>query len=164
MDSARNFYENLPPPAECLAILVGCAELTVFGLGGLANPVEFAKGYGLPLSSASTSQKHPGAVQSSEGEDKTSDQARKTQEGLVAAIAGRNITSGVLILTLACYTRDRRALGIVIAANAVTTLVDALVVKYKGMEGQVFGHGVGVFNSVAIGYSLLHWAREDPWW
>ena len=164
MDTAREFYAHLPPPAECLAILVGCAELTVFGLGGLANPVEFAKGYGLPLSPSSTSQKQPDAIDASSEQNENADDVQKTQTALVCAIAARNVTSGMLILGFACYTRDRRALGCVIIANVITTLADALIVRWSGNKSQVFGHATGVVNSLAIGGSLLYWRREDTWW
>ncbi|TKA62043.1 hypothetical protein B0A55_11325 [Friedmanniomyces simplex] len=157
MSSAfQSFRANLPPPAECLAILVGCMELTVFGLGGLANPLEFSKGYGLPLLTASST---------SSGDITTKDKENdKTQQAYVAAIAARNIQNGVLLLTLGCYVRDRRALGFAVAAGLVATVADTLIVQYYGVKEAVWGHVFGVFNSAAIGGSLLYWGRNDPWW
>ncbi|TKA67862.1 hypothetical protein B0A55_08413 [Friedmanniomyces simplex] len=157
MSSAfQNFRANLPPPAECLAILVGCMELTVFGLGGLANPLEFSKGYGLPLLTSSSTSSSDIATKDEEND--------KTQQAYVAAIAARNIQNGVLLLTLGCYVRDRRALGFAVAAGLVATVADTLIVQYYGVKEAVWGHLFGVFNSVAIGGSLLYWGRNDPWW
>jgi hypothetical protein len=160
----QNFRAGLPPPAECLAILVGCLELTVFGLGGLANPVEFAKGYGLPLISKSTTQAHPGAVESSDDEKSKDADVQRTQQAYIAAIAARNLHNGILLLTLGCYVRDRRALGIAIASGLVTTVGDVLIVQWYGVKDAVWGHVFGVVNSAAIGYSLLHWGRNDKLW
>lgn len=151
METARTFYANLPPPAECLAILVGCAELTVFGLGGLANPVEWSKAYGLPVRTAKSTD---------------TEEARKTEQNqlaLVSAIAARNTANGVLTLALACYARDRRALGIAVLCNVVTTLADTVLVRWYGAQDMVFGHVVGIVNSIGIGGALLYWGRGDPW-
>jgi hypothetical protein len=159
----NNFRANLPPPAECLAILVGVAEVSIFGLAGLANPLEFSKGYGLPFNPASASQKHPGALESSEQEQSKAKEVEKTQAAYVAAIAARNIQNGVLLLVLGLHVRDRRALGTAIAAGAVTTVADTLIVQAYGVKEMVWGHAFGIFNCFAIGYSLLAWGREDPW-
>lgn len=160
--SFSNFYTHLPPPAECLAILVGFAELSIFGLAGLANPVEFANGYGLPISNTASSQDQTSAIEASSDDTKTSDD--KTKQALIAAIAARNVQNGILILTLACYTRDRRSLGLAITAGLVTTVADALIVQWYGVKDKVFGHYIGVFNSFAIGGSLLYWGRQDRWY
>ena len=152
----NNFRAGLPPPAECLAILIGCAELTIFGLGGLANPWEFAKGYGLPLRVTKTL---PGGVQTTEEE-----KVEQTQKALVAAIAARNIQNGIVLLTFACYWRDRRALGTCIAAGLVTTMADLLLVQWYGVKEAVFGHVIGVANSTLIGGALLYWTRDSPLW
>lgn len=161
----RETFAHLPPPAECLAILVGCAEVTIFGLAGLASPVEFAKGYGLPLLSSSSAQKHPGALQSSSDEDsKASQSVQQTQETLVAAVAARNIQHGVLILAFALYWRDRKALGTVVAAGFVTTFADLLLVHWYGAKEAVFGHVIGIANCSLIGGALLWWGRNDKWW
>ncbi|KAK3071999.1 hypothetical protein LTR53_007629 [Teratosphaeriaceae sp. CCFEE 6253] len=157
----QSFRANLPPPAECLAILVGCMELTVFGLGGLANPFEFCKGYGIPWLPSLTS-KGPRALEA--GSDDTEDEVSKTQQAYVAAIAARNIQNGVLLLTLGMYARDRRALGIAVTAGLITTVADALIVQWYGVKEAVWGHVFGIFNSAAIGGSLLYWGRNDPLW
>ena len=160
MDTAREFYANLPPPAECLAILVGCAQLTVLGLGGIANPIEWSKGYGLPITLKSSTQKRQSLNEESERED----EAQKNQIALVSAISARNIGNGILILSLACYARDRRALGIAVTANCVSALADTLIVRWFGMEDQAAGHVTGIIGSLGIGSCLLYWRRDDPWW
>ena len=161
----RETYQHLPPPAETLAILVGCMELTVFGLGGLANPLEFSKGYGLPITSSSaSSQQHPGALEASPKDNEQTGDAKKTQEALIAAIAARNLQNGVLLLAFGLYTRDRRALGIAVATGFITTVADALIVQWYGVKEAVWGHVFGVVNSAAIGGSLLYWARGDKLW
>lgn len=145
--SIREHFAYLPPPAECLAILVGTAELVVFGLGGLSDTTAVAKGYGLnPPSSTS------------------SPEDRKTNEGLIRAIAARNIQNGALILTFALYTRDRRSLGLAVAYGVITTLADSWIVAKYGVKDLVGGHVVGVVNSLLIGGSLLWWKRGDAWW
>lgn len=162
---ARDLFAGLPPPAECLAILVGTAELILFGLGGLANPIEFAKGYGLPLPSAAVSQKHPGALEAGSAEDsKESREVQKVQKALVAAIAVRNMEKGLTVLAFACYWRDRRALGTVVAAGIVTTFADLLLVQWYGVKEAVFGHVIGVANCTLIGGALLYWNRTDKLW
>ncbi|KAK3629534.1 hypothetical protein LTR56_017963 [Elasticomyces elasticus] len=156
MSSAfQTFRANLPPPAECLAILVGCMELTVFGLGGLANPLEFTKGYGLPLITSSST--------SATSTEKATDDEKK-QQAYVAAIAARNVQNGILLLTLGCYVRDRRALGFAVMAGLITTVADTLIVQWYGAKDAVWGHVFGMFNSAAIGGSLLYWGRNDPLW
>jgi len=159
---SRNLFAGLPPPAECLAILVGVAELTLFGLGGLANTTEFAKGYGLPLPSSSKSPRSLEAGAAKANSD--SEEVKRTQSALVAAIAARNIQNGIVILAFACYWRDRRALGTVIAAGLVTTVADLLLVKWYGAQEAVWGHVIGVVNSSAIGGALLYWSRDGQWW
>lgn len=157
----RNLYAGLPPPAECLAILVGVAELTLFGLGGLANTTEFAKGYGLPLPSSSTSQTHPGALEAGTAKDsKHSEEVERTQRALISAIAARNIEKGIIVLASACYWRDRRALGTVVMTGLVTTVADLVLVKWYGAQEAVWGHVVGVVNCSLIGGALLYWTRE----
>ena len=141
-------FQYLPPPAECLAILLGLAEVSIFGLAGLTGPTEFAKGLGVPISAPKT-----------ESEELTTTQ--KTQRALSQLIAARNVQNGALILTFALYTRDRRSLGIAIAAGVITTLADAVVVNAYGLKDVVAFHAIGVVNSVLIGGSLLYWGRED---
>lgn len=161
----HDLWANLPPPAECLGILLGCAEITIFGLGGLANRVEFSKAYGLPIVRASTTQTHPGALEAQDATEKTTgSQAERTQEALIAAIAARNLQNGVLLVALGCYVRDRRALGVAVLVGLVTTGADLWIVQSYGVREAAFGHVFGLFNSLAIGGSLLYWARTDPWW
>ncbi|OQN96382.1 hypothetical protein B0A48_17634 [Cryoendolithus antarcticus] len=154
LGSSRNIWSTLPPPAECLAILVGLAEVSIFGLAGLANTTEFAKGYGLPL---------PAARPESTADLKDEKDAN-TQRALVAAIAARNIEKGIIILAFATYWRDRRALGTVFATGLVTTVADLMLVRWYGVKEAVFGHVIGVFNCAAIGGALLYWGRSDPLW
>ncbi|KAK4950714.1 hypothetical protein LTR10_010707 [Elasticomyces elasticus] len=148
MSSAfQTFRANLPPPAECLAILVGCMELTVFGLGGLANPLEFTKGYGLPLITSSST--------SATITEKATDDEKK-QQAYVAAIAARNVQNGILLLTLGCYVRDRRALGFAVMAGLITTVADTLIVQWYGAKDACGDWRVAVVlgqeRSIVVGY------------
>ncbi|EME45803.1 hypothetical protein DOTSEDRAFT_128280 [Dothistroma septosporum NZE10] len=143
-------FQYLPPPAECLAILLGLAELSLFGLAGLTGPVEFSRGLGLPIDAPK-----------SESEPPTTSQ--KTQRALSQLIAARNMQNGALILTFALYTRDRRSLGIAVAAGVITTVADVVVVNAYGLKDVVAFHAIGVVNSVLIGGSLLYWGRGDAW-
>ncbi|KXL46275.1 hypothetical protein M433DRAFT_134105 [Acidomyces richmondensis BFW] len=160
----KNFRAGLPAPAECLAILVGIAEVSVFGLAALANPLEFGNSYGIPMTSSTALQQHPGALQSSEIENKRSRDVHRTQQAYITAIAARNIHNGILILTFACYLRDRRALGIAIAAKLFTTAADFLIVKSYGVKDMVWSHVFGMVSSLTIGGSLLYWGRDDKLW
>jgi hypothetical protein len=144
-------WAHLPPPAECLAILLGCAEVIVFGIGGLANPADFANGYGLPIDAPAQ-----------EGVELTQNQ--KTQKSLVKAIAARHVQNGVLILTLGLYTRNRAALGFAVAYGAISTLADTLIVSKNGVHNLAGGHGVAFVINSLIGGSLLYWGREDKLW
>ena len=146
----RELFDNLPPPSECLAILVGCAETIMFGLGGLNDQVAWAKSFGVPIDAPKDTQ------------DPAENQ--KTKKALVQAIAARNIQNGALILTFACYTRDRTALGIAVGYGVITTLADYIIVKNSGVPDLAPGHAIGIMNSLLIGGSLLYWRRDDPWW
>ncbi|KAK4624559.1 hypothetical protein CLAFUW4_05918 [Fulvia fulva] len=141
-------FQYLPPPAECLAILLGLAEVSIFGLAGITGPVEFSRGLGLPIDAPQAASANLTTTQ-------------KTQRALSQLIAARNVQNGVLILTFALYTRDRTALGIAIASGVITTLADAFVVNWYGLKDVVAFHAIGVVNSVLIGGSLLYWKRED---
>ncbi|KAF2716289.1 hypothetical protein K431DRAFT_289516 [Polychaeton citri CBS 116435] len=156
MNIFRETYAYLPPPAETLAILVGCLELIPFGLGGLADRKAFAKGYGLPIDSQTQSIALPTEAEKRKDEE--------TKEALVAAIAVRNLEKGLMIMAFACYWRDRKALGTVLATGFVTTVVDLLVVRWYGLKEAVPGHWIGVVNSTLIGGSLLYWNRNSAWW
>lgn len=155
METAKNFLSNCPPPAESLALLLGCAQLSIFGLAGLSDPDGWATGYGLPLV-------NPKSVESSSPADKA--QQAQVQRALVAASAARNVTNGILILGLGAWLRDRKALGLAIACNVVTTVADTLIVRWFGVEKQASGHIIAVVNSTAVGFALLQWGRNDPWW
>jgi hypothetical protein len=158
--TTRNLFANLPPPAECLAILVGTAEITLFGLAGLANPASFAKGFGLPIQDSSeTSEKDLEAGTSTP--DSTS--VSNTQRGLILALAARNLEKGITLLAFACYWRDRKALGTCIFAGLLTTGVDYLVVKWYGAQEAAFGHVIGLANCGLIGGALLYWSRDGAW-
>lgn len=160
MDPARQFYANLPPPAECLAILVGLSQLTVFGLGGIANPLSWSKAYGLPIVQAPRLRRR----QASSEESQAAEEAEKAQIALVSALSARSIQSGVLILALACYARDRRAVGIALIVHGVSSLADSLIVRWFGNTDQAAGHLATLAGSLGIGSILLRWTREDAWW
>lgn len=150
MASRYNIINHLPPPAECLAILLGCAECIVFGLGGLSSPLDYSRGYGLPIDAAA------------EGTEATENQ--KTQKALVQALAARHLQNGALILTLGLYTRDRVALGFAVVYGVISTLTDSLIVKNYGINHLAGGHVIGVLNSLAVGGALLYWRRDDKLW
>lgn len=150
MASRYTIIAHLPPPAECLAILLGCAECIVFGLGGLSSPLDYSRGYGVPIDAPA------------EGIELTENQ--RTQKALVQALAARHLQNGALILTLACYTRDRTALGFAVAYGAISTLADSLIVRSYGVHHLAGGHVVGVLNSLLVGGSLLYWRRGDKLW
>ncbi|KAI6841079.1 hypothetical protein KC332_g5852 [Hortaea werneckii] len=158
-----NFRAGVPQPAECFGIGVGLMELIMFGVAGVLNPLEFSKGFGVPMLPASHTQAHPGALQKSPEEEEKGRKLQKTQEGYIMAIAARNLQNGVLLLTLGCYVRDRRALGIAVASGVVTTVSDALIVWAQGPEASsyIWGHLIGVVNSIAIGGSLLYWGKGE---
>jgi hypothetical protein len=162
--ASRNLFHHLPPPAECLAILIGTAELTIFGIAGLASPAGLATGFGIPLLPASSSQKHPGALESSPEESKQATEIRNSQKALIAAIAARNIQNGILLLTFGAWFRDRKTLGLLTILGVVTTATDYVVVKAYGVKEAAGGHLFGVFNCLLVGGSLLWWGRDDPWY
>ncbi|QIW94667.1 hypothetical protein AMS68_000185 [Peltaster fructicola] len=165
MATLRETFAYLPPPAECLAILVGFAEITVFGLAGIASPADFAKGYGLPIKSAAAAQQHPGALApSSDADSKASKEVGKTDTAFISAIAARNIQHGALILAFALYFKDRRALGVTVAAGFITTVADLLLVHSYGLKEAAFGHIIGIANCTLVGGSLLWWGRNDKWY
>lgn len=153
MENFRHFSSSFPSTAISLAILIGTAELTVFGARGLTNPSGFLQGFGLPVlykSSTSTRLIEPDA-----SKDESSAEIHPAQRALVEALAARNIQNGVLILTFACFVRDRRALGVAVTAGLVTTIADTLVVWRYGTPKAVYGHLVGIGNCLGIGGSLL---------
>jgi hypothetical protein len=126
--TTRSLFANLPPPAECLAILVGVAEISIFGLAGLANPSSFATGFGLPITSSSSTSKD--AELEANTTPQESSKSAKTQRGLILALAARNLEKGLTVLAFACYWRDRKAVGTCIAAGFITTFADYLAVKW----------------------------------
>ncbi|KAJ8113030.1 hypothetical protein OPT61_g4747 [Boeremia exigua] len=170
---ARSFFQRFPP-AECLALCIATLELVPFGFAGLSNPVSFADGYGVPIraSSITSSNSHKqgadGIFSRATPEPSplsaTSEEDQDTKKALVAAIAARNIQNGVLLLTFGLVLRDRRSLGVAVAAGLVATLADTVIVNMYGVRDKVGGHYVGIFNSLAIGGSLLYWGRNDPLW
>lgn len=171
---ARNFFQRFPP-AECLALFIATLELVPFGIAGLSNPTAFADGFGLPLqtslstSSSSTKRSADGlspesTTESSSTSVSSSEEDQKTKKALVAAIAARNVQNGILLFTFGLVLRDRRSLGVAVAAGLITTLADAVIVNAYGAKDKIAGHYVGVFNSLAIGGSLLYWGRHEPLW
>jgi hypothetical protein len=157
--TTRNLFANLPPPAECLAILIGTAEITLFGLAGFADPPSFAKGFGLPIRDSSSSEKDLETGTSTQ----STTSAENTQRGLTLALAARNLEKGITLLAFACYWRDRKALGTCIFAGLLTTGVDYLVVKWYGAQEAAFGHVIGLANCGLIGGALLYWSRDGAW-
>lgn len=155
----RNLFTHLPPPAECLAILIGTAEITIFGLAGLANPTSFAKGFGLPLSPSTESQLEAGDKSSPE----PTTQAEKSHRGLLLALAARNLEKGLTILAFACYFRDRKAVGTCVFAGLLTTTADYFAVKWYGEREAAAGHVIGMANCSLVGGALLWWGREGGW-
>lgn len=166
----RSLLHHLPPPAECLALIIGTLELIPFGLAGLRSPETFADGYGLPISSISSSRDQPISTATNSTTSSPSTQSsplseeEQTKKALVAAIAARNVQNGILLLTFGLVLRDRRSLGIAVLAGLVTTLADTVIVRAYGVKEKIAGHYVGIFNSVAVGGSLLYWGRNDPLW
>ena len=158
-----NLFHHLPPPAECLALIIGTLELLPFGIIGLRNPALFADGYGLPISDApassdaSTSSKSNTSTPSREAE-------QQTKKALVAAIAARNVQNGILLLTFGLVLRDRRSLGVAVMAGLVATVADTVIVRAYGVKDKIAGHYVGIFNSLVVGGSLLYWGQHDTLW
>jgi hypothetical protein len=161
--SRPNIFQHLPPPAECLALIVGTLELLPFGIMGLRNPAFFADGYGLPISNT-TSASDASTSTRPNSSGLTPEAEQRTKKALVAAIAARNVQNGVLLLTFGLVLRDRKSLGVAVLAGLVTTLADTVIVRAYGMKDKIAGHYIGIFNSLAIGGSLLYWGRNDPLW
>ncbi|KAF1935008.1 hypothetical protein EJ02DRAFT_460744 [Clathrospora elynae] len=169
----RNLFHRLPPPAECLALFIATLEIVPFGIMGLRNPALFAEGYGLPIAdvstSTSTSSKRDADGLSNETSSTSTSQSsyeddQKTKKALVAAIAARNVQNGILLVTFGLVLRDRRSLGVAVMAGLVATLADTVIVRSYGAQDKIAGHYVGIFNSLAIGGSLLYWGRNDTLW
>ncbi|KAF1911960.1 hypothetical protein BDU57DRAFT_459632 [Ampelomyces quisqualis] len=160
---SRNLFHHLPPPAECLALIVGTLELLPFGIVGLRDPAIFAHGYGLPITTTTTSTKTPSSASSSSLSPSSVD-SEQTQKALLSAIAARNIQNGILLLTFGLVLRDRRSLGVVVLAGLVATVADTVIVRSYGVREKVLGHVVGVVNSAVIGGCLLGWGRGDGIW
>lgn len=172
---SRNIFHHLPPPAECLALVVATLELIPFGIAGLRNPTNFAEGYGLPIANLSTqtstsskgdadglftdSTTGPSATTRTSSEDD-----QQTKKALVAAIAARNVQNGILLFTFGLVLRDRRSLGVAVMAGLVATAADTVIVRAYGAQDKIAGHYIGIFNSLAIGGSLLYWGRNEPLW
>jgi hypothetical protein len=169
MSTQRNIFHHLPPPAECLALLIGTLELLPFGIIGLRNPAFFADGYGLPITSppspstTSTTSTEP-TISKSTSIETSATASDATKKALIAAIAARNIQNGILLLTFGVVLRDRRSLGVVVLAGVVATVADTVIVRQYGVKEKVLGHVVGIVNSVGVGGSLLYWGRGDKLW
>ncbi|CAG5182600.1 uncharacterized protein ALTATR162_LOCUS10241 [Alternaria atra] len=159
---ARNLFHHLPPPAECLALFIATLEIVPFGIIGLRNPSFFADGYGLPISSESDTS--PTSAKRSNKTQSTYEADQKTKKALVAAIAARNVQNGILLAVFGLVLRDRRSLGVAVMAGLVATVADTVIVSAYGAKDKIAGHYVGIFNSLAIGGSLLYWGRNDPLW
>ena len=160
--ASRDFFAGLPPPAECLAILIGTAEITLFGLAGFANPSSFATGFGLPIAPSPSSSGDKTASLEANTPHEAS-QSANTQRGLTLALAARNGEKGLTLLAFACYWRDRRALGTCVLAGLITTAADYLVVKWYGAKEAAAGHVIGMANCGLIGGALLYYTRDSAW-
>jgi hypothetical protein len=159
---APSILRNLPPVAECLALVIATLELLPFGVLGLQNPRAFADGFGLPISTApSSSDESAPTVAALSDASKTE---QRTKKALVAAIAARNIQNGLLLLTFGLVLRDRRSLGVAVLAGLVATSADSLIIRAYGVKEKISGHYIGIFNSLTIGGSLLYWGRNDSLW
>jgi len=163
---SNSIFHSLPPPVECLAILLGIAELSIFGIAGLMDPTSFATGFGLPLppktfkgtkqlppSSSSPADRVPADPTVEDDDEETI--IAKRHAGLCEGLAARNVASGLCVLAFGCYWRDRRALGTVVLINIVTTATDVFSVSRYGVKGAAGGHWVGLFNTSVIGSLLL---------
>jgi hypothetical protein len=53
---------------------------------------------------------------------------------------------------------------VTVLAGLVATVADTVIVRRYGVKEKVWGHVVGVVNSVAVGGSLLYWGRGDRLW
>ena len=160
----RSILRHLPPPAECLALVIATLELLPFGILGLRDPEAFADGFGLPISTTEQSSRDKAASTSADQCDPSPNTEAQTKKALVAAIAARNVQNGLLIFTFGVLLKDRRSLGIAVLAGLVATCADTLIVKAYGVKEKAVGHYVGMFNSLTIGGSLLYWGRNDPLW
>jgi hypothetical protein len=159
----RNLFHHMPPPAECLALIIGTLELLPFGVIGLRNPTFFAEGYGLPISNTPDST-NPSAAVKINSSSLSLEAEQQTKKALVAAIAARNVQNGILLLTFGLVLRDRRSLGVAVLAGMIATVADTIIVRLYGVKDKIAGHYIGVFNSLAIGGSLLYWGRHDTLW
>jgi len=130
---------------------------------GLRNPTFFADGYGLPITTTDSSDSSPPSAKRAPAKS-TYEEDQKTKKALVAAIAARNVQNGILLATFGLVLRDRRSLGVAVMAGFVATVADTVIVRAYGAQDKVAGHYVGIFNSLAIGGSLLYWGRNDPLW
>jgi hypothetical protein len=159
----RSLFHHLPPPAECLALVIGTLELLPFGIIGLRNPGFFAEGYGLPITNTPTSADASNPTKPNRS-GLSPEAEQQTKKALVAAIAARNVQNGILLLTFGLVLRDRRSLGVAVLAGLVATVADTVIVRAYGVKDKIAGHYVGVFNSLVVGGSLLYWGRNDPLW
>lgn len=87
-----------------------------------------------------------------------------TKKALVAAVAARNMQNGILLFIFGLLLRDRRSLGVAVTAGLVATITDTVIVKTFGAKDKIGGHYLGVFNSLAVGGSLLYWGSSDALW
>ncbi|KAH7382176.1 hypothetical protein BKA66DRAFT_463941 [Pyrenochaeta sp. MPI-SDFR-AT-0127] len=170
-NSNNSFFTHLPPPAECLAIIVGALELIPFGIAGLRSPNSFADSYGLPISdirnstSASSDCSSIDIIATSALPGESSfEKDQEIKGALVAAIAARNVQNGMLLLAFGLVLKDRKSLGVAVLAGLVTTVADTLIVRAYGVKKKITGHCFGIFNSLMIGGSLLYWGRNDSLW
>ena len=156
-NSQASIFARLPPPAECLAILIGCAELSIFGIRGISNPRGWLQGFGLPPLDQPS-------VRISTDTDRSKQDDRRNihsaQRALIDALAARNVQNGALILTFALVLKDRRALGVTVLAGLITTMADTVVAWRYGVKGAVLGHLMGIANCIGIGGALLTWQRD----
>jgi hypothetical protein len=130
----------------------------------------------LPITNASTNSSAPATKRNAEdasirSSNKSStrtngsfEDEQQTKKALVAAIAARNVQNGILLFTFGLVLKDRRSLGVAVMAGFVATVADTVIVRAYGAQDKIAGHYIGIFNSLAIGGSLLYWGRNDPLW
>ena len=127
--SAPYIHRASPPIAGGLGLLALSG-----GIYSLFNPVAFADGLGIPLSSPSPSS--------------------SPAVPYVKFTGARNIGSGISLLAL-LYGGHRKAAGVALMAGSVTALADAWVcVEGQAKEGKAVGHAVMGVLAVAVGAGL----------
>lgn len=106
------------------------------GAFGLLSPVEWSTGFGLPLSTTTTSRQ---------------------SLSLARAASARNVGSGLGVLALLA-TGHRRALGITLLTGVSVAWLDAWIVGSadEGVEGKAMGHAIMGAIVAGLGAGLVY--------